>query len=47
MTIHKFGYSAESLRKDKIDNLQRELDSQTELIIIKRNDMQSTGFDVQ
>ena len=42
MSIHKFGYSAESLQNDKIDNLQKELESQTKLINIKLNDMQST-----
>ena len=29
MSIHKFGYSAESLQKDKIENLENELKSQT------------------
>ena len=42
MSIHKFGYSAESLQKDKIENLEKELESQTKLINIKLNDMQST-----
>ena len=42
MSIHKFGYSAESLQKDKIDNLEKELESQTKLINLKLNDMQST-----
>ena len=42
MSIHKFGYSAESLRKDKIENLEKQLESQTKLINIKLNDMQST-----
>ena len=42
MSIHKFGYSAESLQKDKIENLEKELDSQTKLINIKLIDMQST-----
>ena len=42
MSIHKFGYSAESLQKDKIENLEKELESQTKLINIKPNDMQST-----
>ena len=42
MSIHKFGYSAESLQKDKIENLEKELESQTKLIIIILNVMQST-----
>ena len=42
MSIHKFGYSAESLQKDKTENLEKELESQTKLINIKLNDMQST-----
>ena len=42
MSIHKFGYSAESLQKDKIENLEKELESQTKLINIKLNDLQST-----
>ena len=42
MSSHKFGYSAESLQKDKIENLEKELESQTKLINIKLNDMQST-----
>ena len=32
MSIHKFGYSAESLQKDKIENLEKEFESQTKLI---------------
>ena len=42
MSIHKFGYSAESLQKDKIEKLEKELESQTKLINLKLNDMQST-----
>ena len=42
MSIHKFGYSAESLQKDKIENLEKELESQTKLIDLKLNHMQST-----
>ena len=42
MSIHKFSYSAESLQKDKIENLEKEFESQTKLINIKLNDMQST-----
>ena len=42
MSFHKFGYSAESLQKDKIENLEKEFESQTKLINIKLNDMQST-----
>ena len=39
LSIHKFGYSAESLQKDKIENLEKELESQTKLITIKLIDM--------
>ena len=39
MSIHKLGYSAESLQKDNIENLERELESQTKLINLKLNDM--------
>ena len=42
MSIHTFGYSAESLQQDKIENLKKELESQTKLINLKLNDMQST-----
>ena len=42
MSIHKFGYSAESLQKDKIENLEKELESQSKLINLKLNDMQSS-----
>ena len=35
MSFHKFGYSAESLHKDKIENLEKEFESQTKLINIK------------
>ena len=45
MSIHKFGYSAESLQKDKIDNLEKEFESQTKLINLKLNDLQSTFGD--
>ena len=34
MSIHKFGYSAESLQKDKIENLEKEFESQTKLFNI-------------
>ena len=37
MSIHKFGYSVESLQKDKIEILEKILESQTKLIIIKLN----------
>ena len=37
MSIHKFDYSAESLQKDKIENLEKEIESQTKLIIIDQN----------
>ena len=39
MSIHKIGYSAESLQKDKIENLEKEFESQTKLINIKLNDV--------
>ena len=42
MSIHKFGYSAERLQKDKFENLEKELESQTKVVNIKLNDMQST-----
>ena len=45
MSIHKFGYSAESLQKDKIENLEKEFESQTKLFNIKLNDLQSTFGD--
>ena len=45
MSTHKFGYSAESLQKDKIENLEKEFESQTKLINIKLNDLQSTFGD--
>ena len=45
MSIHKFGYSAESLQKDKIENLEKEFESQTKLINMKLNDLQSTFGD--
>ena len=49
MSIHKFGYSAESLQKDKIENLEKELESQTKLINLKLNDLCNTleNFDMQ
>ena len=49
MSIHKFGYSAESLQKDKIENLEKELESQTKLINLKLNDFSNTleNFDMQ
>ena len=45
MSIHKFGYSAGSLQKDKIENLEKEFESQTKLNNIKLNDLQSTFGD--
>ena len=42
MSIHKIGYSAESLQKDKIENLEKEFESQTKLFNIKHNDVQRT-----
>ena len=49
MSIHKFGYSDESLQKDKIENLEQELESQTKLINLKLNDLSNTleNFDMQ
>ena len=35
MSIHKFVYSAESLQKDKIENLEKEFESQIKLFNIK------------
>ena len=42
MSIHKFGYSADSLQKDKIENLEKNFESQTKLFNTKLNDVQST-----
>ena len=39
MAIHKFGCSAESLQNDKVENLEKELESQTNLINIKLIDI--------
>ena len=39
MSIHKFGYSVESLRKDKIENLEKEFESHTKVNNIKLNDI--------
>ena len=39
MSLHKFGYSAESLQKDKIENLEKELESQTKLFNLKLYDL--------
>ena len=49
MSFHKFGYSAESLQKDKIENLEKELESQTKLINLKLNDLSNNleNFDMQ
>ena len=46
MSDHKFGYSAESLQKNKIENLEKEFESQTKLFNIKLNDVQNTIDDV-
>ena len=35
MSIHKFGYSVESLQKDKIESLEKDFESQTKLTNIK------------
>ena len=34
-SIHKFGYSAESLQKDKIEKRGKELELQPKIIILK------------
>ena len=49
MSIHNFGYSAESLQKDKIENLEKELESQTKLINLKLRDLSNNleNFDMQ
>ena len=39
MSLHKFGYSVESVQKDKIENLEKELESQPKLNNIKLNDI--------
>ena len=39
MSIHKFGYSADSLQKDKIENLEKEFDSRSKVNNIKLNDV--------
>ena len=39
MSIHEFGYSAESLQKDKIENLEKEFESQTNLFNMKLIDI--------
>ena len=39
MSLHKFGYIAESLQKDKIENLEKELESQTKLFNLKLYDL--------
>ena len=39
MSNQKFGCSADSLQKDKIENLEKELESQTKLINLKLNDL--------
>ena len=39
MAIQKFGYGAESLQKDKLENLGKELESRNKLINIKPVDI--------
>ena len=39
MSIHNFDYSVESLQKDKIKNLEKDLEAQTKLVIIKHIDI--------
>ena len=47
MSIYKFGYSAESLQKDEIENLEKEFESQTKLFNIKLNDIQQSWLRMQ
>ena len=47
MSIQKFSYFVESLQKDKIENLEKELESQTKLINIKLFDMQQSWLGMQ
>ena len=39
MSFHRFGYSVEKLQKDKIEKLEKELQSQTKLINLNLNDI--------
>ena len=39
MSIHNFAYSAGSLQNDKIESLEKEMESLTRLINLKFNDM--------
>ena len=39
MALHIFGSSAESLQKDKIENFEKELESQTKLFNVNLNDL--------
>ena len=39
MSKHEFIYSAESLHKDKIQNLEKELESDTKVFNVKHMDM--------
>ena len=41
MSIQQFGYSVESLQTDKIENFEKELESQTKLTNIRLDDTQS------
>ena len=45
MSCDKIGYNVESLHKDKIENLEKELESQTKLITIKPSDMQQSWLE--
>ena len=49
MSIHIFGYSSDSLQKDKIENLEKELESQTKSINLNLNDLSNNleNFDMQ
>ena len=44
MSIHTVAYSVESLQKDKIENLEKELETQTKLHNINLNDL-SNNFE--
>ena len=47
MSFHKFGYNVESLQKDKIENLEKEFESETKIINIKLSDMQQSWLRMQ
>ena len=47
MSIHKFGYTVESLQKEKLRIWKKELESQTKLFNIKLNGMQQNWLRMQ